>query len=1332
VTFPADGGALRLPFRVGNYRVDQHLGAGGMGTVYRGFDESLQRPLAIKRLLGGFTDQVAALRFKREARMAARLNHPSIVHIYDIVDNDAGVWIVMELVVGRTLDRLLREEQPDVKRTVRWAREIAEGLAEAHAQGIVHRDLKASNIMVSGTGRAKILDFGLAKTYGGETEPDISAAGAIVGTFHAMSPEQAQGLSVDHRSDLFSLGTLIYQMLTGVSPFYAATPHETLARVCAFVPKPVRENNSGVPAALSELVERLLQKSPEQRPQRTADVVASLEHIERAGLLADTSAGSQSVTTAGSIATPPVREGIGSTGSERRQLTVVACEVGNATGGSLDAELLYECMLRLRPLVQATATRHDGSVGQAGGDRLLIYFGFPQAQEDDARRAVRAALDLIEAADADLNEPTSSVKVAVRAGVHTGLAIVSTSPNHPDPVVLGATLDVALRLAASAAPGSVVASAATRSLVQRRFATESLPPLPAPDAGEPIARYRVRDVASAGDTATDFVPMVGRHREIDLLMNRWEQARAGTGQAILISGEAGIGKSRLVAALRERAVESQPGRSVRWLTVQGAPYTKNTPLDGVVALLRTLLEFESGASTVQRLRALLERFMLGEALPLFASLLEVPEADRPPAPPLPPERQRERTLEALVALILEMSEKETVVLVVEDLHWIDATTLTWLERLIDQTATAPLLLVMTIRLNSGDMPWGTHARVTQLTLGALTAGETEQLIQLVAAERPMQSDLRRQIVTQTDGVPLFIEEMTRSVMDAGDGGERGELPTTLRDSLTARLDRTGPAKSVAQLASVIGRAFTLRLLTAVASQSEESLQRELRTLVQSGLVHQRGFGGQTRFTFKHALVRDAAYDSLLRKPRQQIHVRIATAMEEGRRAGTDQVPSEEIAHHYMAGEQFDRAFACYFEAGQLTIGRSAHYEATGHLRNALAALQKLPPSAERDQRELGVQSALAVSLGVTQGQSAHEVEACWNRVLALSETVGAPGEIYFGLSNFYSSRGQLAKSRALGQERLNFGTANNDMAAVFLGLYTTAAADMFMGNLQAARAGFEKLLSIYPRDMPAANANSYDMGIVTQSLLGDILWMMGLVDTGLNTMDDATERGQKFSPFTQSICLVERLTVSSSMRDHGTTLTVGKELMELSAKHFYHYWTINCGAALALADLDQASSDEEVDQSLRKAADAVQLNIQSGANLQSTRYLGWIAAGCLRHGRTAMARRMLDEARRIASDERYWESDLRRLEALTQRAEGASLDEVERTLRDALAIAREQGALTFELWAALDLSRVLREHGRGDEARTVLADRYAALTEGFDTAEIKEARALLEQSDRAN
>lgn len=1317
-----------------------------MGAVYRAFDETLHRHVAIKRLLPALVDQSRALRFRREARMAARLNHPAIVHIYEIVETADGDWIVMELVEGKTLDRLLREGRIDLPRAVRYAREVAEGLSEAHAQGIVHRDLKAANVMVTGTGRVKILDFGLAKVYQGDADQEISTPGTVVGTCHAMSPEQAQGLALDHRSDLFSLGSLVYEMLTGLSPFQAATPTETLARICAFEPEPVGRLEPSVPRDLSDLTLRLLEKSAARRPQSSWEVAAALERIERAGGLDGTphragAAATQIHTRVEAVSPDPARSASPPplTSIERRQMTVLVCELTDAArqgvepSQAFDPETLYELMLQVRPLVQMAAQRYDGALGSAMGHRLLVYFGYPQAHEDDAWRAVRTALDLVGEVEAHLGgvPGLGRAKPALRVGIHTGPAVVSTSPHAPEPVVLGSTLDVAMRLLASGEPGTVVMSAATRSLVHRGVVAEALPPLPqTAGSGVALLPYRVRDGHDSGEEiAFDLAPLVGRDRELDLLLARWDQARGGTGQAVLLTGEPGIGKSRLLRGFRERLNEASGVRTVRWLQAYGTPYTQNSPLHAMVQLLLRTIAAETDGTPTQQLASLLHAYALSEALPLFVSLLDLPVSPDRPLPPMPPERQREETLDALVALLLEMAEREPVVLLVEDLHWLDATTLSWLDRLIDQAQSAPLYLVMTLRPNTLEVPWAARAQVTQITLGALTHEDTERLIGFLTGDHTLRPQVQQHIVARTDGVPLFIEELTRSVIEGGDSGEWRELPTTLRDSLTARLGRLGTAKEVAQLASVIGRAFSLPLLSAVSSHPPGQLERELRQLVQSGLVHRRGFGAQARYAFKHALVRDAAYDSLLRRERQQIHLRIADALEEQKRAGGEDLLGEVIGYHYMAGEQYARAFDCYSGAGQSAMARSAHAEAIGHLQKAIEALEAQSPSAERDRREVGVRSALGMSLGIIRGLSSPEVEATQDRLLALVGQVGdVPQELYFGLWNFYVSRGKLQRARAMAQQRLDYGIAHDDTDARLLGIYTGAATDLFLGHFVEARRGLEQLLAIYPPEGLSTRAIVYDIGAVALSLLGDVLWLLGDPEAGRRASEEAIGQGRQRTPFTESVGLVDRMTLAISMGDVDVARTRIDALIALSQEHGYQYWTVFWQLGQAVTCLTPASRPDDVDAAIDAATTAISvMRTAYGSSLQCSRYLAWVIEVCLAHGRTARARALLDDAQQLSreNDERYWEAELRRLQGLLMQAEGAAPADIEAVLRDALGIARSQAARAFELRAAIALGRHLAGQDRGDEARALVLSIYEAFGAAQDTTDLVAARELL-------
>jgi class 3 adenylate cyclase/tetratricopeptide (TPR) repeat protein len=1325
-----------------------------MGVVYRAFDEVLQRPLAIKHLQPDLADPTSSLRFRREARMAARLNHPSIVHIYDVVETAEGDWIVMELVEGLTVDQMLQEANLGVAQTLRLGREIAEGLAEAHSQGIVHRDLKAANVMVTAAGRAKILDFGLAKPFVDDVEAGISRVGIVIGTCHAMSPEQAQGLPMDHRSDLFSLGSLLYEMLSGVSPFHAASSTETLARICAYHQHPVHERVPGVPRELSDLIEHLLEKNPALRPRSAAEVAEVLDEIERStgpggGGVGGSGGGSRSLRRASAgetthvegLAAPsalsapspdmarPSRSSRASrsvvsghasmASSERRQMTVLCCELVDeaAAEGGADPESLFELMLRIRPLAQEVAGRYGGAIGSILGQRILIYFGYPQAHEDDARRAVRTALELVaETARA----ASGGSRPVLRAGLHTGPAVVSTHAQTGEPVILGSLLDVAMKLLDVAAPGTVIASPATAPLLQRNFATEPLPPVRIAGATGPQVIYRVIEAVDSPDEAgLDLVPMIGREREMEQLLSRWELARAGTGQTVLVSGEAGLGKSRLLAALRERL-----DPSAQWLSAQGSPYSQNTPLAPVILLLRRRLALRPEASPLDQLSAFLDEHSLREALPLFAALLEIPLDPRAAPLRLPPDRQREQTLEALVALLLDMAERRPVVLAVEDLHWLDPTTLAWLDRLIGQAVTAPIFLVMTLRPGV-DLPWASSAGIAQIALGPLPESETERLIDGVEGAAALPAAVRRQIVARTDGVPLFVEELTRSVLESGASG--GELPSTLRDSLTARLDRLGSAKEIAQLASVIGRAFPLGLLETVAALDPETLQEELRRLVRAGLVHRKGFGAQTRYVFKHALVRDAAYDSLLKRERQQLHLRIATAMEEELRAGGEAAPSEEIARHYLAGERFPEAYDRYLEAGRRELGRFAHAEAIAHLRLALQALEGMPEGTDRDLRELAAQSMLAISSGVIRGVSSPAVEAAYQRILALGERIGTlPQEIYFGLWNFYASRGKILEARDLGRQRLLHAEQSGDFESLLLGLYTTAASDMFLGRPDQARQGFERLLEIYPPEGLGQLAISYDIGAIAASLLGDVLWTLGRPDAARRQSDEAIERARAISPFTLSVALVDRMILASSMRDDDATRASADELIALSRENFYEYWSVHWGMSLALLET------EDVDKALQDAvASITTMRTIHGSNLQCSRYLAWTVAYCVEHGRTELGRRLLADALGIVeqTNERYWEADLRRLEGLLALPADDD-DGAEGCFETALAVAREQGAKIFELRAAVALGRLRQRRGRLDEARALLRPLYDGFTEGRETPDLRAARELLTELER--
>jgi class 3 adenylate cyclase len=650
--------------------------------------------------------------------------------------------------------------------------------------------------------------------------------------------------------------------------------------------------------------------------------------------------------------------------AERRQLTVMFCDLADSTrlARQLDPEDLRQVLHAYHTTCAAVIQRFAGSIAQYLGDGLLVYFGYPQAHEDDAQRAVRTGLGIVEAM-AVLNARLGrdkGVRLAVRLGIHTGPVVVGDigSGERRERLALGDTPNLAARLQALAESDTVVISDATSRLVQGYFVCQDRGVHTLKGIDTPVQIFQVVWESAAQSrldvaAASGLTPLVGRETEVTLLLERWAQARDGLGQVVLLSGEAGIGKSRLVRVLTERVATEKAPR----LTLHCSPYHTNSALYPVIDHLQRLLHWHRDTSPEARLATLEQAVQavhlpLEEVVPLLAALLAVPVPEHYPPLTLSPQRQKQKTQEALVAWLLAETAQQPVLAMWEDLHWADPSTLELLGLLQEQAPTARLLLVLTARPEFS-LPWAPLSYVTPLTLTRLLRPQVEELVLRMTGGKPLPAEVVRQIVEKTDGIPLFVEELVKTILESGLVREETEryvltgplpplaIPTTLQDALMARLDRLAPVKAVAQLGAVLGREFSYALLRAVTPLDETLLQKALARLVDAELLYQRGVPPQATYLFKHALIQDAAYQSLLKSTRQQCHQQIAQVLE-ARFPGLVATQPELVAQHYTAAGCAAQAIPYWQRAGQLASDRSAHLEAISHVTTGIALLT--PPA----------------------------------------------------------------------------------------------------------------------------------------------------------------------------------------------------------------------------------------------------------------------------------------------------------------------------------------------------------------------------------------------------
>ncbi|MDA2919106.1 TOMM system kinase/cyclase fusion protein [Desulfobacterota bacterium AH_259_B03_O07] len=1037
--------------------------------------------------------------------------------------------------------------------------------------------------------------------------------------------------------------------------------------------------------------------------------------------------------------------------SERRQLTVMFCDLVGSTAISeqLDPEELHKVMSSYQEVCAEVISRFEGHIAKYLGDGILVYFGYPQAHEDDAYRSVRAGLEIVGGVnELHLRNTQLNQTLHVRVGIHTGLVMVGeigAGDTREPMAIVGDTPNIASRLQELAEPNTVMISAPTFHLIEGFFTCKSLGSQNLKGLSQPIESYQVLQesgVQSRFEVAVSkgLTPLVGREQEVGLLLERWDRAKEGEGQVVLLCGEAGIGKSRLAQLLKDHV----EGESHTRIESRCSPFYQNSALYPVIYHLQRFLEFRSEDSPQEKLIKLentLERYDFSpqEVVPLFAPLLSLPLPDHYESPKLTPQRQKQKTLEALIEWLFREAENQPVIRIVEDLHWIDPSTLEYLSLLVEQVPTAPILTLLTFRPDFIP-PWTIRAHITQITLNRLSQKQVRVMSERLSRGKTLPSEVVQQLVTKTDGVPLFVEELTKMVLESGLLIEQDEsyelagplpplaIPSTLQESLIARLDRLETVKELAQLGATLGREFTYELLQAVSSLDETTLQRGLAKLVEAELLYQRGTPPQSRYIFKHALIQDTAYQSLLKSKRHLYHQKITKILEE-KFPDTAETQPELLAHHHTEAGLVEQAIPYLKLAGQRARERSANMEAISHLTKGLELLKSMPDKTDRTRIELDLLITLGPALTAVKGWASPEVEQAYSRARELCEREGETVQLYtvlWVLGSFYLVRAEHNSAYDLGKRLLKLAEHNQDSDIFLAAHHHLGMASYCLGNFALAGDHLDQAVALYNPQKHHSHTSLFgsDLGVFCQSWLSHALWQLGYPDRALKISEDALALAQELShPLSHALARDYAAMFHQLRRDSNDALERSEEAIALCAEQGFVYYLAWGTIIHGWASAERGQAKKAIEQMHQGLAD-----LQStGAQRSLPYYLSLLAEAYFKADRAEEGLSLLTEALSFIDEksERWWEAELYRLKGELLLKLNDTEPGIEESFRKAIEIARRQSAKSLELRAVMSLSRFLHKHGKNDEAIKVLSEIYGWFTEGFDTADLKEAKSLL-------
>jgi predicted ATPase/class 3 adenylate cyclase len=1035
--------------------------------------------------------------------------------------------------------------------------------------------------------------------------------------------------------------------------------------------------------------------------------------------------------------------------AERRQVTAMSCELVGLTVRSDDDRLeeLREALDGFQRHVSEAAGRHKGFVCRDLGNTALVLFGYPEAHEHDTEHAIRAGLELcttVRALRAD-----ATVPVQCRVGIATGMVIVG------DPVggwtargerIVGDAPYVAARLAAAAQPDTVAVEPATRRLIGDLFDCRELGAIEAAGGSEPVRCWQVlgeSTVASRFEALRGpaLSPLVGRNEEIDLLLRRWGRAKAGDGQVVLVSGEPGLGKSRITAELEAR-LDNEPHHGLRYFC---SPYHQDSALFPFIDQLGHDAGFsrdDTPAAKVEKLEALLAfAAPPNEDVAFLADLMSLPGSQRHPLPNLSPQRKKERTLQALIRQLEGLARRQPVIMVFEDAHWLDPTSRELLDLTIERVCSLPMLLIVTFRPEF-QAPWTGEPQVSMLVLNRLGRQDRAALAAQIAGGKTLPDEVLSEIADRTDGVPLFVEELTKSVLESGLLREESDryvlghalpplaIPTTLHASLRARLDRLGSVRRVAQIGAAMGRQFSYALLHAASRLPEDQLRAALARLVASELMLQRGTPPDAIYSFKHALVQDAARSSLLRDGRQKLHAQIAKALETLSPEIMDSQP-ELLAQHYAEAGLVEKSVAYWGRAGYRSVARSAMAEATAQFQKGLDQLARLPDNPDRQRQELEFRSALGAVLRFVKGHAAPEMGHAYARARELWRQLGSPSGFFhvpYVQSIYHAYRGELDFAQRLAEDLLRLSLERNDSSGLILGHYSSGGALLLTGRFASARSYLEKVLTL---DAPVSRGAlvhqiGSDPRVVSEGDLATVLFCLGYPNQALAQSCAAIAEARRLShPPSLAVSLAQGSRLLSLVGDNGSLDRQVDELVAVAADQGFS-WYLALGAIYKGWVKVKNGDIAEGISLLRSGLNAYRTG---GAEAWAPRFIALLAGACEISGQIKEGLALLDDALQIVerTGERWFAAELYRHKG--QSVPQGQSEVAEELYCKALRIAREQEAKLWELRAAASFARLRRNQGRRAEARDLLAPVYGWFTEGFDTPDLKEAKALLDELD---